>query len=287
MKLIDELIKRFNKKKTIGLALSGGSTYGAAHIGVLRVLEQAGIKPDYVTGTSAGAIIGSAYCAGVPLDEIEQLFLTIGWPTLVKISIHKPRSIFDTQPMEKFLKNKIGDIEFNDLKIPFAAMACDIHTGERIVLDQGPVARAVRASAAIPVLFSPVEIDDRLLVDGGIVDDIPVEHLRTMNTDYIIASDVSRKGKINKKPDNMFEIMMAMFYIMQDRAASINEDDCDCYIRPQILQYSPWGFGDAPKMIEAGRVAAEALLPKLKKDLKLKPTTPGEQIDGIKTNPVQ
>lgn len=258
------------RKRTIGLALSGGSTYGAAHVGVMEVLEENGIQPDMIAGTSAGALVGAAYCAGVPLKEIETLFLTMSWPTLLKLSIRNPLSIFDTQPMEEFLRKKLGDIEFKDLIIPFAAVACDIHTGERVVLNAGPVAPAVRASAAIPGLFSPVEIGGRLLVDGGIVDNLPVDLVRSMGADYVIASDVSKHGAASKKPENAFEILLAMTYIMQERAALSDADQSECYIRPQVSQYSSWGFKDAPHMVDAGRDAARSALPKLKRNLRLK-----------------
>lgn len=258
------------RKRAVGFALSGGSTYGAAHVGVMRVLEENGIKPDVIAGTSAGALVGAAYCAGVPLNELETLFLTMSWPTLLKLSIRNPLAIFDTQPMEEFLRKKIGDIEFKDLKIPFAAVACDIHTGERVVLDSGPVAPAVRASAAIPGLFSPVEINGRLLVDGGIVDNLPVDLVRSLGADYVIASDVSKRGVTNKKPDNAFEVLLAMTYIMQARAALPSEDESECYIRPQVSQYSPWGFKDAPNMVKAGREAAYIALPKLRRNLRIK-----------------
>jgi NTE family protein len=260
MKLID-LFKK--KPPKIGLALSGGATYGAAHIGVLQVLEREGIKPQFVAGTSAGALIGAAYCAGVPLDELSELFLSLGWPTLLKLSIKRPLSLFDTQPMEEFIKSKIGDCEFKDLNIPFAAIACDIVTGERVVLDHGYVAPAVRASAAIPGLLSPVEIENRLLVDGGVVDNLPVEQARAMGGEIIIASDVSKRGKFTRRPENPFEVMLSMVYIMQARAALADPDTCDCYIRPDISAYSSWGFSDSAKILEEGKKATEAALPDL------------------------
>lgn len=272
MEIIQKSIRflnRLRRPSSIGLALSGGSTYGAAHVGVLQVLENAGIRPHVVAGTSAGALVGAAYCAGVPLPEIERLFKSIDWPTLVKLSIRKPLSVFDTQPMENFLKQTIGDIEFKDLKIPFAAIACDIATGEKIVLDSGPLAQAVRASAAIPGLLSPVEIDGRLLVDGGIVDNLPVEQVKAMGAKYVIASDVSKRGKNNKRPGNPFEMLLSMIYIMQAKCALVSEDACDCYIRPLVSQYSSWGFGEVVQIHEAGKTAAELVLPFLKKDLHL------------------
>ncbi len=270
MDLIQKSINLFNRLRrptSIGLALSGGSTYGAAHVGVLQVLEKAGIHPDVVAGTSAGALVGAAYCAGVPLPEIERLFKSIDWPALLKISLRKPLSIFDTQPMENFLKQTIGDIEFKDLKIPFAAIACDINTGEKVVLNSGPVAQAVRSSAAIPGLFSPVEIEGRLLVDGGVVDNLPIDQVKAMGGKYIIASDVSKRGKINKQPGNPFEMVLSMIYIMQAKAALASQDTCNCYIRPLVSQYSSWGFGDVVSIYEAGITAAELALPALKKDL--------------------
>ncbi len=257
MNLLD-LIRRRPPK--LGLALSGGATLGAAHIGILEVLEREGIRPDFVAGTSAGALVGSAYCAGVPLDEINQLFLSMDWPTLIKISIKKPLALFDTQPMEDFLRKKIGDCEFKDLDLPFAAIACDIVTGERVVLNNGPVAPAVRASAAIPGLFSPVEIEGRLLVDGGVVDNLPVEQVRAMGAEFVIACNVSRRGKSEKRPENPFESVLAMINIMQERSSLLNNDISDCYIRPDLSKFSAWGFGDSVSVIEEGRKAAEAVL---------------------------
>ncbi len=155
MKWLDRFL---HKKPKIGLALSGGATLGAAHIGALQVLEGEGIRPDFVAGTSAGALIGAAYCAGVPLEELKKIFISLKWPTLLKVSLKSSLSLFDTQPMEEFLIKTIGNLTFQDLKIPFAAITCDLMTGVRVVQDQGSLAPAIRASAAIPGLFSPVEL---------------------------------------------------------------------------------------------------------------------------------
>jgi NTE family protein len=256
------------KPKKIGLALSGGATLGAAHIGVLQVLEREGIRPSFVAGTSAGALIGAAYCAGIPLDELSQLYNELDWSALIKFSIKRTLSFFDTQPMEELLIKKIGDCNFSDLEIPFSAIACDIVTGEKVVLDQGPLAQAIRASAAIPGLFSPIEINNRLLVDGGLVDNLPVDQLKEMGANFLIASDVSRRGSNSKRPGNPFEIVLSSIYIMQERAALVGQDACDCYIRPQVSQYSSWGFDASEKVLEAGVIATEAVLPQLLQQLK-------------------
>ena len=259
---------RLYKNVPIGLALSGGSTHGAAHIGVLQVLEREGIFPTFVAGTSAGALIGAAYCAGVPVSKIEELFLKLEWPNLLRLTIRPKLSFFDAQPLESFIKAEIGDLTFTDLKVPFAALACDIKTGERVVLDKGPLAPAIRASSAFPALFPPVEIDGRLLIDGGIVDNLPVEQLRIMGAKFTIGSDVSKRERITRTPENPLEVLWSAIYIMQDRSAYYSLDTCDCHITPDLANYSPWGFKDSVKMVEAGRIAAEKMLPDLRRKLK-------------------
>ena len=265
MKWLDRIL---NKKPKIGLALSGGATLGAAHIGVLQVLENEGIHPDFVAGTSIGALIGGAYCAGVPLDELSQIFLSLKWPTLLKVTLKKSLSLFDTQPMEEFLIKKIGDLDFQDLKIPFAAIGCELMTGKRIVMDHGPLAPAIRASASFPGIFSPVEIDNRLLVDGGVVDNLPVEQVRKMGAGFVIASDVSYRTEYSRQPENPFDVLLIMFNIMQDRGALVASEDCDCYIRPEVSQYSCWGFAETEKILIEGKIAAERALPQLSRILK-------------------
>ena len=254
----------------IGLALSGGSTLGAAHIGVLQVLEREGIHPSFVAGTSAGALVGSAYCAGVPLDEIGHLFLKMNWPTLIKPNLIHPMALFNTSPMEEFIRKNIGDCNFENMKIPFIAIACDIMTGERIILDKGPVAPALRASAAIPGIFSPIEIDGHLLVDGGTVDNFPVADVKAMGAEYVIGVNLSRGRASDRLPSNLIEVFLDMINIMQARSAVANPSECDCYIRPEVSHYSAWSFGDAKQILEAGKTAAEIVVPQLKKDLRLK-----------------
>jgi NTE family protein len=162
----------------------------------------------------------------------------------------------------------MGEKNIEDLAIPFAAIACDIATGERIVLDKGPLTPAVRASSAFPAVFPPVEIDGRLLIDGGIIDNLPVEQVREMGAKFTIGSDVSKRGRKSKTPENPFELLFSAIYIMQDRSAYYTSDTCDIYIRPEIAEYSAWGFRDSARMIEAGKQATESLLPELRHKLK-------------------
>jgi len=267
MDFLHNFSKRFYKNVPIGLALSGGATHGAAHIGVLQVFEREGIYPSYVAGTSAGALVGAAYCAGVPVSKIEELFLKLEWPDLLRLTIRPKLSFFDAQPLESFLKEEIGDLTFADLKIPFAAIACDIITGERIVLDKGQLGPAIRASSAFPALFPPVELNNRMLIDGGIVDNLPVEQLRIMGAKFTIGSDVSKRERITRAPENPIEVLWSAIYIMQDRSAYYNLDTCNCLISPDMSSFSSWGFKDSVKMLESGRIATEKILPELRRKL--------------------
>jgi len=268
MKLLEQIKHTFDVEAHIGLALSGGATHGAAHIGVLKVLEREGIKPAFVAGTSAGALVGAAYCSGIPVAEIEKLFLELEWPDLLRPTIRPRLSFFNAQPLEAFLKTRMGEKNIEDLAIPFAAIACDITTGERIVLDKGPLTPAIRASSAFPAVFPPVELNGRLLIDGGVVDNLPVEQVREMGAKFTIGSDVSKRGRKSKTPENPFELLFSAIYIMQDRSAYYTSDTCDIYIRPEIAEYSAWGFRDSARMIEAGKQATESLLPELRHKLK-------------------
>jgi NTE family protein len=258
------------KKPKVGIALSGGSTHGAAHIGVLKVLEREGVKVDMIAGTSAGALVGCAYAAGIPLDEISEIFKKMSWPQLLRPSLIRPLSLFDTSPLENFLREKIGNGEFKDLNIPFAAIAADIVTSEKVVLDSGPLAPALRASASIPGLFNPVEINGRILVDGGILDNLPVGPLKAMGADYIIAVDLTKHEGLNKKPENPIEVIMGMIDIMQSRSTLPDPSQFDCYIRPEVLKFSKWDFSKADELITQGMLAAEKVVDQLRRDLRLK-----------------
>jgi NTE family protein len=263
-----DLFKKKNPK--IGFALSGGSTRGAAHIGALTVLEREGIKPSFVAGTSAGALVGAAYCAGVSLEEISRIFLSMRWPTLIRPNFLRGLSLFDTSPMEEYLKKNIADCNFEDLKIPFACIACDIQTGERIVLDKGPLAPAVRASASIPGFFSPVELYDHLLVDGGTVDNFPVSLVKEMGAEYVVGVNLSRSQTAANPPSTALDVFIDMINIMQARSAVADASECNCYIRPDVQKYSSWSFSEVEKIQEEGMRAAELAVPQLRKDLRLK-----------------
>ena len=200
------------RKPTIGVALSGGAVRGAAHIGALRALEQAGLRPDRVAGTSIGAIIGAAYAAGRSTHDLERLFSGLDWFSLVRPTIRLKKSLVDNRRMAEFLRDELRLTTFEALAIPFTAVACDLQSGASVRLDRGDLVRSVRASSALPGIFPPEEIDGRMLVDGSVVQNLPVSVVREMGADLVIAVDLLPAGSGARRPDNLLEIWHRSVY---------------------------------------------------------------------------
>lgn len=254
----------------VGLALSGGATHGAAHVGVLRVLEREGIRPDFIAGTSAGAIVGAAYAAGLPLERISKIFTSLNWTSLVRPSLlQKTGGFFDTTPLENMIREMLNNQNFEDLPVLFAVVACDIMNGEKVVLRSGPLAPAVRASSAFPGLFNPVHLDGRLLVDGGVVDNLPADVVREMGADYVIAVDLSTPVKLKERPTSAVEVLWAVSNLLQARASYPDSDTMQVRICPDVDEFSSWSFDNVEEIEARGRAAAEIVLPRLRKDLHL------------------
>ncbi|MFH0948270.1 MAG: patatin-like phospholipase family protein [Elusimicrobiota bacterium] len=181
------------KRPKIAVVLGGGGARGLSHIGVLKALEEKKIPIDIIVGTSVGALVGGLYASGMKISDIENIGSSIGWNKISNFSSVKlltlitTESLLSTDKLEKYLKKYIGAQKFDELSIPFACISCDIKTGERIVFKDGEVVFAMRASATIPGVFNPVEYRHRLLVDGGVVDNIPIDIAKVMGADFIIA----------------------------------------------------------------------------------------------------
>jgi len=252
-------------RKKIGLALGGGSVRGAAHLGVLEVLEREGLRPDCVAGVSAGSAVGAVYCAGLDLDEVQRLALGLQWRKLSRVT--RPRLGFlDGRRLEEYVEEIIGHLRFEELEIPFAAVAVDIVCGELVVIKEGPVAPAVRASCAIPGVFTPVERGGQILVDGGVLNNLPVSVVRDMGADYVIAVDLLPPTIWGARPRNLFEMFYVSFYTLL-RGAHSEATEADCLVVPAIGQFNWVDFSQTAALIEKGREAAEAKIEQIKKDL--------------------
>src|SRR5215203_1163142 len=180
---------------TIGLALSGGAARGMAHVGVLRALSENGIKIDCIAGTSAGALVGSAFASGMALDDIEEIGRTLRWRRVGRVTMSR-LGVQSNERFERYMRACLPITRFEQLPIRFAAVATDLKTGTAVVMrDQGDVPFAIRASCAIPGLYLPV-IDEqgRQLVDGGLVAIVPSTFARSLGADIVIAVDVNADG---------------------------------------------------------------------------------------------
>ncbi len=184
-----------NSEPRIGLALGSGGARGAAHTGILKVLEREGIRPTIVAGSSIGSLIGAAYVVGKPTVDMEKEWLAVGVSKVLRgfMPTFPSAGLSSGHELRKLLHGLFGDVAIEDLPMPFAAVACDIDTGEPVVLRTGPLVDAVLASTAIPGIFFPVRRGSRILVDGGMVDPVPVSVCRALGADIVIAVDITAR----------------------------------------------------------------------------------------------
>ncbi|AZQ43406.1 patatin-like phospholipase family protein [Nonlabens ponticola] len=283
------------KSPKIGLVLSGGGAKGLAHIGTLKVIDSLGIKVDYIAGTSMGAIIGSIYAAGYTGEQIDSVFKITKFENIISDQIPRgATTLYErreneryalTLPFEDFqlrlpsslskgqnvynllsqLLIHVSDVEdFEKLPIPFFCVATDITTGEEVVLDSGYLPRAVNASGALPSLFAPVQIGDRLLTDGGVTDNYPVEKLRAKGMDIIIGVDVQDDLKDRKELESATGILAQINNFRTIDAMKVKAPKTDIYITPDITKFSVISFDDGRKIINEGVIATRKKMDALK-----------------------
>ncbi len=177
-------------RKKVGLALGGGSFRGFAHVGVLKALEKHNISVDYIAGTSAGSIVGALYASGLSVKKIEHLIHTTPWKYLLDFVLPS-KGFLEGKRIEQYIQDLIHATTFEDLRIPLRVVAADLKSGKEVVFHKGDVASAVRASMSIPVVFNPLERHGSILVDGGVINPVPVSVVKDMGADYVIAVDLS------------------------------------------------------------------------------------------------
>jgi len=209
---------------------------------------------------------GAAYCAGVPLEEMRRLALELRWTRVGRLV--RPRlGFFDSSKLEDHLVEIIGPCTFDQLPIPLAVVAADLMREEVVVLREGPVAHAVRASCALPGIFTPVEWEGRLLVDGGVLNNLPVSVAREMGAEYVIAVDLLPPPQPERRPRNLFE-MWYLTYTALLRGLHREAEQADCLISPQMGRFDFVDFSRVPDLIQRGREAADTHVAQIKADLK-------------------
>lgn len=255
------------KGPIVGLALGGGMARGCAHIGVLRELERNGIPIGLIAGTSVGSLIGGAYASGLTPDQIEQLALKITWNDLGRLTISR-LGFYDSKRTEDYVKKNYPILEIENARVKFGAVACELQTGKSVVFTEGSLPIAIRASCAMPVFYTPVMVNGRMLVDGGLVGHIPASVARTMGADIIIAVDVNSQHLPIPQPTNLFSVMTQSLSIIGRSHTSYLYTDADVVIRPQIEHIRPDDLGKAAEMIAAGEEATRRVMHRIKHLLK-------------------
>ena len=220
----------------IGLALSGGAGRGIAHVGVLRALTENQIPIDAIAGASAGALAGGSFAAGLSIDDLEEMARGFRWRHTQRFSFSR-LGLQSNAGLEKFLRAKLPVTRFEDLQVPFAAMATDLLKGELIVLrDRGDLPFAIRASCCIPFLITPVkDAEGRLLIDGGIVANLPISHARDLGADIVIAVDVNSDGvRFVTNPRTALGVLAYTFAAVERIVSNQERQDADVLITPKI-----------------------------------------------------
>ena len=285
-----------SKKPKIGLVLSGGGAKGFAHIGVLKILEKAGVKIDFIGGTSMGAVVGGLYASGYNATQIDSIFTNTNFDQLIQDYIPRSsKSFFEkrndemyaiTLPFNKFkvgvplafsrgmynycllsrLTHKVRFVrDFDKLPIPFFCIATDIEKGEQVLLKNGYLAQAIFASSAFPSLYSPVEIDGKLMIDGGVINNYPVEEIRKMGADIVIGVDVQDDLKDRSSLNDASKILVQIANIDMIKVMDKKIKLTDIYIKPKVSEFGVISFVDGKEIQVKGELAATAVFEQLKK----------------------
>lgn len=237
-------------KKEIGLALGGGAVLGAAHIGVLRALEELDYSIKWISGTSIGALIASLYVFEKGYEGVEEAVIDLSWKDVASISISK-YALFSHKKMKRFLEETIGDVSFEDANIPFAVVATDIANGKKVILSKGKIAEAVLASTSIPGIFEPVEINKALLVDGGVVENVPVSPLKEVGADFVVGVDLNAKYKY-QRPSNIVGVLLNSFHLALSNIASQHVQQADIILEPDTSRFNLIDTKQTKDLIEEG-----------------------------------
>jgi NTE family protein len=242
----------------IGLALSGGAARGIAHVGVLRALVQHNIPIDAIAGASAGALIGGCYAAGLSIEQLEEMARSFRWRHTARLAFSR-LGLQSNARMETFLRAHLPVTRFEDLKIPFAAMVTDLRAGRLIVFrDSGDLPFAIRASTCIPAIYRPVEDSEgRLLIDGGIVSNLPVNAVRDLGADIVIAVDVNADGiRFFERPRTALGVLAQTFIAVERIVSDQERDTADVLIVPKVGHIRWDQTRRSEELVEGGYQAA-------------------------------
>ncbi len=255
------------KPLRIGLALGGGAARGFAHVGVIAVLEEAGLKPQIVVGTSAGSLVAALYATGKTSAQLQQTALNIEEAAITDWMLPIfGRGMFRGEALARYVNELTANRLIENMTIPLGIVATDLNSGQAVLFQKGDTGTAVRASSAVPAVFVPVRINGRDYVDGGLVSPVPVRFARQMGADIVVAVDISNPPEANPATDTL-QILLQTFAIMGKSINQYELRDADVVVRPSLVGLKSADFSARQRAMDAGRAAMLAALPALKAKL--------------------
>lgn len=249
-------------KLRIGLALGGGAAKGFAHIGVIKMLEANGIRPDVVAGTSAGSVVGALYASGMDPFQLQETAIALDQASLRDVRLFSG-GVVQGQKLQDYVNAQVKNRPLDKLNVPFAVVATQLETGQRTVFVRGNTGQAVRASSSVPGVFEPVDISGKHYVDGGVVSPVPVDAARQLGADVVIAVDISSKAN-GSNPQGMINIVGQSISIMGQKLGEQELARADIVIRPKVNQIGAADFEQKDQAIMEGERAALAAMPAIK-----------------------
>ncbi len=261
--------------KKIGLALGSGGARGVAHLGVLKALEEDGIRPDYITGCSMGSVVGAGYSMGLTVEEMYGIVKKLKAVQLIDPTALPITRLAVTRgnKMRNLLVSKLGDTTFDELKIPFKCVASDLYSGRLVTLSEGKVATAVAASSSMPTVFPPVRTEGKLLIDGGVLCRVPTQQCKEMGADVVIAVDVLDNTKERvKKVNNIVSMVMRVFDMMDYNGSEMKKQllgtENELWLVPEMKGLSQYAVKDADRAYEEGYLTTRARIQEIKDFIK-------------------
>lgn len=255
---------RLKTPPRIGLALGGGAARGFAHVGVIQVLEEAGIKPSLVTGTSAGSLVAAIYASGKNGTQLQQVADTMEEAAIADWTLPIfSRGMLRGEALSRYVNAQVRSKLIEEMPIPLGIVATDLNSGNYVLFQKGDTGTAVRASSAVPAVFQPVKISGREYVDGGLVSPVPVRAAKRMGAEIVIAVDISSPPEGNLASSTL-DILLQTFSIMGKSINTFELREADVVVRPALSGVSSSDFGARKRSVEAGRQAMLQALPQLR-----------------------
>ena len=238
------------KPLKIGLALSGGTARSVGHVGAIKAIEESDLNIDFIAGTSGGAIAATAYAAGRSLGEMEEVANALTWGKLASIKISRLGFVSSENIYDLMIEQFGGDIDFSDLKLPCSVLGTDLHTGLKHVFNSGSVAKAVQISCSLPHFFLPIEREEKMLIDGGLSEYLPIQTTREMGAQFVIGINLGSQTGDYNKPKHILQLFMQVNNLVAKQNMRRSVQYADFLVEPDLRSFSAFDFDNSEKLIE-------------------------------------